>query len=78
MALMWSKYQKLTRLKKDEEQTITAFIASFEATSKQVKENGCEVSDIVLALSLLDSCNLSEIDEKFVLTDVTITIIYIK
>ena len=71
MALMWSKYKKFTRLRKtDEQQPITEFIAEFEAAYKDAKNNGCEVSDTVLALSLLDSCNLSEINEKFVLTDV--------
>ena len=71
MALMRSKYKKFTRLKKvDDQQPITEFIAEFESAYKEAKDNGCEVSDTVLALSLLDSCNLSEIDEKFVLTDV--------
>ena len=71
LALMWSKYKKFTRLRKtDEQQPITEFIAEFEAAYKEAKENGCEVSDTVLALSLLDSCNLSDINEKFVLTDV--------
>jgi hypothetical protein len=71
LALMWSKYKRFTRLKKvDDQQPITEFVAEFEAAYKEAKDNGCEVSDTVLALSLLDSCNLSDIDEKFVLTDV--------
>ena len=71
LALMWTKYKTFTRLRKtNEQQPITEFIAEFEAAYKDAKDNGCEVSDTVLALSLLDSCNLSEIDVKFVLTDV--------
>ena len=34
----------------------------------QAKESGCEFSDLVLGFKLLESCNLSETDEKFVLT----------
>ena len=71
LALMWSKYKRFTRLKKtDDQQPITEFVAEFESAYKEAKDNGCEVSDTVLALSLLDSCNLTEIDEKFVLTDI--------
>ena len=67
---MFLKYKRFVRLKKDEDQPINEFIAEFEKVYKDAKQNGCEVSDTVLALSLLESCRLSDTDEKFVLTDV--------
>ena len=68
MINMWAKYKKFVRLKKREDQPITEFIAEFESAYKEAKDNGCEVSDTVLALNLLESCRLSDTDEKFVLT----------
>ena len=70
MTNMWSKYKNFVRLKKADGQPINEFIAEFESAYKEAKENGCEVSDTVLALNLLESCRLSETDEKFVLTAV--------
>ena len=67
---MWIKYKRFVRLKKKDQQTITEFIAEFESAYKETKDNGCDISDTVLALNLLDSCCLSETDEKFVLTAV--------
>ena len=70
MTNMWSKYKKFVRLKKSDNQSISEFIAEFDTVYKEAKDNGCEVSDTVLALNLLDSCCLSDTDEKFVLTAV--------
>ena len=70
MTNMWSKYKKFVRLKKEDDKPITEFIAEFETAYKEAKDNGCEVSDTVLALNLLESCRLSDTDEKFVLTAV--------
>ena len=70
MTNMWIKYKKFVRLKKSDQQPITEFIAAFDTAYKEAKDNGCEVSDVVLALNLLESCRLSETDEKFVLTAV--------
>ena len=35
-----------------------------------MKNNGCEMSDMVLAFNLLDTADLSEMDRKLVLTGV--------
>ena len=70
MTDMWLKYKKFVRLKKSKDQPISEFVAEFESAYKEAKDNGCEVSDTVLALNLLDACDLSETDEKFVLTAV--------
>ena len=70
MINMWAKYKKFVRLKKREDQPVTEFVAEFEAAYKEAKDNGCEVSDTVLALNLLEACCLSETNEKFVLTGI--------
>ena len=70
MTEAWSKYKKFIHVKKDIEQPVTEFIAEFDKAHTKAKESGCEFSDIVLGFKLLESCNLSETDEKFVLTAV--------
>ena len=47
---------------------VNEFVAEFDKKLKKAKESGCEFSDMVLGFNLLDSCNLSDTDEKFVLT----------
>lgn len=70
MADAWEKYKKFVHLKKRPEQPITEFIAEFEKTYLKAKEGGCEFSDTVLAFNLLEACDLSATDEKFILTAV--------
>ena len=64
----WRKYKEFVQLKKMRDQPINEFIAVFNAKYMKAKESGCEFSDTVLAFNLLESCKLSETDEKFVLT----------
>ena len=66
----WTKYKQFIRLKKKESQPVTEFIADFDKALMKAKESGCEFSDIVLGFNLLESCDLSETDEKFILTAV--------
>ena len=70
MTTAWTKYKEFIRLKKDVNQSVIEFIAEFDKKHKKAKETGCEFSDIVLGFNLLESCDLSETDEKFVLTAV--------
>ena len=70
MTTAWTKYKEFIRLKKDVNQPVIEFIAEFDKKHKKAKETGCEFSDIVLGFNLLESCDLSETDEKFVLTAV--------
>ena len=55
-------------MKKD--QSITEFIAEYERMYLRAKEGGSEFSDTVLAFNLLEACQLSDTDEKFVLTGI--------
>jgi len=70
MTEAWTKYIQYIRLKKQLGQSVTEFIAEFDKAHTRAKESGCEFSDIVLAFNLLESCNLSDTDEKFVLTGI--------
>ena len=70
MADAWNKYKDFIRLKKKKDESITEFIATFEGKYIKAKEIGCEFSDTVLAFNLLEACNMSDTDEKFVLTAV--------
>ena len=70
MTTAWTKYKEFIRLKKDSSQPVIEFIAEFDKKHTKAKEAGCVFSDIVLGFNLLESCNLSETDEKFILTAV--------
>ena len=70
MAEAWARYKKIISLKKNEDQSVSEFIADFEKEYAMAKEYGCELSDTVLAFCLLEACKLSDTDEKFILTAV--------
>jgi hypothetical protein len=70
MTETFKRYKDFTRLKKTKDQTIAEFIAVFEGTHIKAKQSGCEFSDIVLAFTLLEASNLSDTDQKFILTRV--------
>lgn len=68
MAEAWSNYKNFVRLTKKKTQPVMEFVAEFEKAYKKAKTSGCEISDTVLAFSLLEACRMSETDEKFILT----------
>ena len=70
MTEAWHKYKQFIRLRKSPNQTITEFIAEFDKSYQKAKEYGNECSDTTLAFNLLEACDLSDTDEKFVLTAV--------
>ena len=70
MTEAWTKYKQFIRLKKELNQPVTEFIAEFDKAHTKAQQSGCEFSDIVLGFNLLESCNLNETDEKFILTAV--------
>merc|ERR1719319_2005941 len=67
MVESWRNYKQFVRLVKNK-QPLTEFVAEFEKRYKKAKDTGCEVSDTVLTFSLLEACELSDTDEKFVLS----------
>ena len=54
----------------DNKISLKEFIADWENKCHQLKNEGCTYSDMILAFKLLDSCKLSAVDQKFVLTGV--------
>ena len=70
MSEAWHKYKDFIRLKRGRDQPVNEFIAEFDKKHKRANESGCQFSDMVLGFNLLEACNLTETDEKFVLTAV--------
>ena len=63
-----TRYKEFTRLVKQDNQSTTEFIAEYDKAHTRAKSSGCEFSDTVLAFNLLEACQLSSTNEKFVLT----------
>ena len=70
MSEAWIKYKTFQRLSRKSNQDILSFISDFEKEYNLAKSAGCEYSDTILAFRLLEASNLSENDEKFILTAV--------
>ena len=70
MTTAWTSYKRFVRLAKRNSQPVSEFIAEFDKEYKKARECGCVFSDTVLSFFLLESCRLSEVDEKFVLTGI--------
>ena len=70
MADAWEKYILFEKNKYDAKVPLKQFIAEWENKYHKLKNVGCEYSDMILAFKLLDASNLSEVDQKFVLTGV--------
>ena len=70
MADAWEKYITFDKHKYDNSIPLKQFLADWENRYHKLKNVGCEYSDMILAFKLLDSCKLSSVDQKFVLTGV--------
>ena len=70
MSEAWNKYKDFIRLRRQSDQPVNEFVAEFDKKHKRARESGCQFSDMVLGFNLLESCQLSETDEKFILIDV--------
>ena len=66
-------YVEFIKMRRKKGVSIKIFISEWENSYHKVKNNGCEMSDMVLAFSLLDTSELSEMDRKLVLTGVNYT-----
>ena len=69
----YDSYVEFIKLRRKKGVSIKIFISEWENCYHKVKNNGCEMSDMVLAFSLLDTSELSEMDRKLVLTGVDYT-----
>ena len=70
MSSAWTKYKNFNKITRAEGVTVSNYIAEFEKEYLLAKSAGCVYSDIILAFRLLESCSLTEVDEKFLLTGV--------
>ena len=67
--MAWKAYKKFVT-----QQSVTEFTAEFEKEYKKANNCRCNVSDTVLANTLLEACKLSDTNEKFILTAVDLKI----
>ena len=70
MADTWEKYINFERYKYDNKMPLREFIAEWENYYHKLEREGCEYSDMIRAFKLLDASNLSNVEQKFVLTGV--------
>ena len=66
----YDSYVEFIKLRRKSGVSIKTFISEWENSYHKVKNSDCEMSDMVLAFSLLDTSDLSEMDTKLVLTGV--------
>ena len=72
MSDAWVKYKNFQKIARGPKQDISDFILDFDKEYMLAKTAGCVYSDLILAFRLLEASNLSESDEKFVLTGIDI------
>ena len=70
MADAWNRYKNFQKVSRSDNTPINEFIAEFDKEYLRAKTAGCVYSDTLLAFRLLEATNLSEMDEKFVLTGI--------
>ena len=70
MGEAYDNYVEFVKLRRKPGVSIKTFISEWENSYHKVKNNGCDMSDMVLAFNLLDTADLSEMDRKLVLTGV--------
>ena len=70
MADAWAKFKNFQTISRNDSVTINDFIADFEKEYMLAKAAGCEYNDTILGFRLLEATQLTDTDEKFVLTGV--------
>ena len=70
MADAWMKYSNFEKFRRTEAGDIKEFIAEFENQYHLLKNAGCEYGDMIRAFKILDAAQLTDVDQKFVLTGV--------
>ena len=73
MADVWDKYKLFSNYQRKQNEDIVNFLPNWEMCYQKLKATGCEYSDLVLGLKLLEDAQLSDMDTKLVLTGVDFT-----
>ena len=70
MADVWDKYKTFSNHHRKSDEDISDFLPNWEMSYHKLKATGCEYSDSILGLKLLEDAQLSDMDTKLVLTGV--------
>ena len=70
MADVWDKYKSFSSHSRKPDQDVVDFLPNWEMSYQKLKVTGCEYSDAILGLKLLEDAQLSDMDTKLVLTGV--------
>ena len=70
MADVWDKYKTFSNHHRKSNEDISEFLPNWEMSYHKLKATGCDYSDSILGLKLLEDAQLSDMDTKLVLTGV--------
>ena len=70
MADVWDKYKNFSNHTRKTSEDISDFLPNWEMSYHKLKATGCDYSDSILGLKLLEDSQLSDMDTKLVLTGV--------
>ena len=70
MSDVWDKYKSFSNHSRKAEEEISDFLPNWSMCYQKLKATGCDYSDAILGLKLLEDAQLSDIDTKLVLTGV--------
>ena len=70
MSVAYEKYMEFERYKRRDDQTVNEYILEFEQKYNACIKKGSKYPSEIIAMKLIDNCNLSSIEQKIVLTEV--------
>ena len=70
MADVWEKYKKFSNHHRKEDEEMSNFLPNWEISYQKLKAMGCDYTDSILGLKLLEDAQLNDMDTKLVLTGV--------
>ena len=70
---IYEAYLNFEKCKKKRDEEISVFVLRYDKQSNIAKKKKVTYPDLVLALKLLDNCQLSDVDRKFVLSEMKLT-----
>ena len=71
MADVWDKYKRFSDHRRKSDETMSDFLPDWTMCYSKLKATGCDYSDSILGLKLLEDAQLSDMDTKLVLTGVS-------
>ena len=70
MVDVWDKYKQFSAHQRKANEDVVDFLPNWEMSYHKLKATGCEYSDSILGLKLLEDAQLNDMDTKLVLTGV--------